>query len=88
MAAAKRKGVRLGRPPVGYTVQDGQLVPANDERYAIVMRAVSLRDEGLSLRAIAERFNAENVPTGLRGQWYAASVARLLKGPQAERLAG
>jgi transcriptional regulator with XRE-family HTH domain len=37
-------------------------------------------DEGLTLRAIVQRLNAEGVPTRSgRGQWYLASVAELLQ---------
>jgi hypothetical protein len=61
MAAARERGVRLGRPqappPVG------------------AQRAEQLQGEGLSLAAIAAALNAEKLPTPSgKGQWTRSSV--------------
>jgi len=51
----------LGRPP---SVDD-----------SIVLRIVRERQQGRSLRIIAEALNADQVPTGQGGkQWYPATV--------------
>lgn len=80
MAAAKAKGVRLGRPPVGWNVVDGRW--GKDQRFPVVNLAHTLKREGLSLREISEKFNDQAVPTGSGGgRWHPASVSRLLKSP-------
>lgn len=81
MAAAKEKGVRFGRPPVGWSIVDGQWEP--NDRYPIVERAHRLR-ETMTLAAIADTFNAEGVPNGgNHGQWGTSAIRRLLKSPLA-----
>lgn len=65
MAAARGRGVRLGRPPA-------PVPPSAD-------RAAQLRGEGLSLAAIAATLNAEEVPTPSgRGEWAKSSVKYVL----------
>jgi DNA invertase Pin-like site-specific DNA recombinase len=65
MAAARERGVRLGRPPAP--------VPASAQR------AVELRDEGLSLAQIAAALEAERVPTPSgRGRWGKSNVQYVL----------
>lgn len=54
LAAARRKGKRLGRPPENTDLQD---------------RATELRRQGLTLQAIADRFNEEGHRTA-RGSIY------------------
>jgi len=65
MQAARRRGVRLGRPHAG--------VPAS------AARAVELRAQGLSLAQIAAALNAERVstPSG-RGRWGKSNVQYVL----------
>lgn len=82
MAAAKAKGVRLGRPPVGWSIVDGEMVP--NDRYPIVERAHRMKSQGARLLDIATALNDDGVPTGSgRGGWAPGSVARLLKSPLA-----
>ncbi|MBW4700331.1 recombinase family protein [Micromonospora sp. RL09-050-HVF-A] len=65
MAAARERGVRLGRPPA-------PLPPS-------ATRVVQLRDEGLSLAAIAATLNSEQVPTPSgKGTWAKSSVKYVL----------
>jgi hypothetical protein len=65
MAAARQRGVRLGRPPAP--------VPPSAQR------AVELRGQGLSLAQIAAVLNTEQVPTPSgRGQWGKSNVQYVL----------
>jgi DNA invertase Pin-like site-specific DNA recombinase len=81
LAAARAKGVRLGRPPVGYTMQNGQLVPNDPQKHALALRALTLKNEGMTLGKIADAFNAESIPTSMGGSWHAMTVKRLVRGP-------
>jgi DNA invertase Pin-like site-specific DNA recombinase len=66
LAAKKAAGVRLGRPPV--------ITPE------VIGRVKSLRDDGLSLRAIAARLTGDGVPTARgNGAWSHATVQALLR---------
>lgn len=65
LAAKRVQGVSLGRP---------SSVPSD-----VVDRARGAREQGLSLRAIAEVFNKAGVPTGQGGRrWYASTVKAIL----------
>jgi hypothetical protein len=65
MAAARDRGVRLGRPPVPLP---------NSAR-----RAAELRDQGNSLAQIAAALNTEQVPTPSgKGQWGKSNVQYVL----------
>lgn len=75
MAAARERGVRLGRPAAA--------PPSGAER------ADALRGEGLSLSAIARALVAENVPTPSgKGSWTRSSVQYALARLDAQRVAG
>lgn len=65
LAAARERGVQLGRP---------RSLPATSEA-----RLHELRAEGLTLAATAEALNAEGVPTAHGGRWHASTVARIAK---------
>ncbi|MER3389670.1 MAG: recombinase family protein [Microcella sp.] len=65
LAAARERGVQLGRP---------RSLPATSEA-----RLHELRAEGLTLVATAEALNAEGVPTAHGGRWHASTVARIAK---------
>jgi len=71
LAELKAQGVQLGRP---------RLVPDDVADYARGLRA-----DGLTLRAVADRLNAESVPTGTgSGEWFGSTVSRLLRSRETE----
>ena len=66
LAEARRRGVRLGRPP--------SLLPA------VVERIVRERRRGRTLAAIGDELSNEGVPTGQGGRrWYPSTVRAVLK---------
>jgi len=66
IAAARERGVRLGRPAAP--------VPASAQR------AAELRDQGLSLTQIAEKLDEGQVPTPSgKGHWSRSSVQYVLR---------
>lgn len=65
MAAARQKGVRMGRPRVGLPVS--------------ARRIDELRERGMSLATIASTLDEEHVPTlSGRGFWSKSSVRYVL----------
>lgn len=66
LASLKARGVRLGR----------KTVPRNA---SVVSQLQVWRGEGLTFGAIAERANAEALPTLRGGAWYPTTVQRLLR---------
>lgn len=64
LQAAKRRGVKLGRP---------RKLPAASEA-----RLLKLRAEGLPMAKVAAQLNAEKVPSALGGTWTTSSVAKVL----------
>lgn len=65
LAAAKAKGIRLGRP---------RCLPED-----VALRVAELRDGGATLAAIADQFNSEQVPTARGGKrWYPNTIRAVL----------
>ena len=91
LQAAKARGVQLGNPngaeAFGERRGAGAVEALQAKADAFAQRvagmALPLREQGLSLRKIAERLNAEGVVTAQGKAWQANSVKRLL-----DRLAG
>ena len=84
MAQLKRQGVRVGRPPMGWSYSeeedaDGRRVVVPVEREArTIARAKELREQGKTLAVIAETLTAEGHTTKRGGHWHPTSVNRLL----------
>lgn len=76
----KATGQRVGMVPYGYKLgADGTTLLKDRAEQAALRRMRKLRDEGLSLRAVVERMNADGVVA--RGdRWHLSTVARLLRG--------
>jgi hypothetical protein len=65
------------RPSAGDTPQGHDAAPPQDPVLAQILR---WQDEGMSLRAIAAKLNAEGVPTRSgQGQWYQSNLSRELR---------
>jgi len=65
LAAAKAKGIRLGRP---------RSLPED-----VALRVAELRNGGATLAAIADQLNAEQVPTARGGvRWYPNTIRAIL----------
>ncbi len=73
LAAKKAGGARLGRPRL-----------LSDEA---VGRAVALRAEGRTLRAVAETMTAEGYPRPKAGAWTAAAVQRAMRSAELDEAA-
>ncbi len=75
----KSRGQRVGQVPYGKQLAaDGVHLEDNDLEQRILSGILSLREEGLSIRAIAGRLNLEAAPA--RGtKWHPTTVARILK---------
>lgn len=71
LAAAKRRGQRLGRP-----------VALPDD---LRDRIVSERERGATLTAIAERLNAEGVPTARGGRWHSSTIRAVIQSVKLDR---
>ena len=78
MAVKKGRGERVGAIPFGFAVgDDGKtLVPHPVEQEAVQL-ITKLRKNGLTLKGIADKLNADGVACR-GGRWYVTSVVRVL----------
>lgn len=85
LATAKGQGKKIGPAPLGYrnaaTVVDGRKVDGGvwtpvDSELQLVRRIVRMR-ESMTLRAIAEKLNAEKVPTRRGGVWAPETIRKV-----------
>ena len=84
LKALKARGVKLGKPEnLTHAAQvKGAATNAKkaDERNRDVTPVIlAMRAEGLGMKAIADRLNAEGHTTANGGDWHAAQVQRILK---------
>lgn len=73
LAAKKERGARLGRP-----------VELPDP---VRQRIVSEREDGDTYRQIAERLNAESVPTARGGRWHPATIGKVCRSVELDEYA-
>ncbi len=71
------QGEHVGAPGLGYKVSGGKLEKIEAEM-EIVDRILAMREQGLTLRAIAGSLNKEGVPTKRGGKWYAKTVSNVI----------
>jgi len=74
---ARQGGNAGGATPFGYTNVNGNLEKASEE-IETVKAIFAMKADGMSLLAIANMLNADNVPTKRGGKWYAATVKYIL----------
>lgn len=79
LSVKKKRGERTGGIPYGYEVlPGGKKLRVNENEQQIIEHIDKLFSEGISLREICRRLNAEGIPA--RGKsWHPTSVARIAK---------
>jgi DNA invertase Pin-like site-specific DNA recombinase len=84
LAAAKRRGVKLGK--TGKALAERHKVAA--DRFAVKMapKIIGLQKQGFSIQRIADRLNADGVPTAKGANWHGPTVHRLIKRLEAAQL--
>ena len=76
----KSKAERVGAIPYGFQLAgDGKHLIGNEREQRIIELVLSLRAEGLSLRAIVARLNADSVSTRTGNDWQLTQITRMLK---------
>lgn len=75
-----RAGVWLGREPLGYRKEDGQLV-INEEEAELVRRLFALYAEGTSSHELAATLNEQAVPAKRGQRWHASTIRWVLRNP-------
>lgn len=83
-ARAKIDGERGGRLPDGY-MRSGDAIEIVPERASIVRQIFDMRDQGLTLRAIADKLNSGGIRTARGHTWHASSVREVLQNENAYR---
>lgn len=74
---AGKGGYSGGRAPLGYKVQDGELV-INPDEAAVVRKIFELRDNGVTMMEIVSTLNKEGVQTRKGGEWVISTVQGIL----------
>jgi DNA invertase Pin-like site-specific DNA recombinase len=72
------QGEHVGRVPYGYQIEGTSLVAIQKDS-AVITQILELREDGLTLRAIANELNHRQVPTQRGGRWQAQTVANIIK---------
>jgi DNA invertase Pin-like site-specific DNA recombinase len=84
LAHMKAEGVKLGGAALGWKHGEGvdeegrRVVEAVEAEVAAVERVFALKAEGLTLRAIAAKLEAEGIATKRGGRWQAETVRKVL----------
>ncbi len=80
MAHKKSQGERVGEIPFGYQLAaDGVMLVACEKEQAVIQTIHSLRDKGLSLRAIAAELEAAGQASKRAKRWNAVTISNILK---------
>lgn len=79
LAVKRTRGERIGQIPFGLALAaDGSTLVPEQAEQLVLERVRALRSEGLSLRDVAARLEAEGAPCR-GGRWHLTTVARLVK---------
>jgi DNA invertase Pin-like site-specific DNA recombinase len=79
--ARARRGLHHAKPPYGYRAErDGRrsVMRVEPEQAEVVQRIYQLRADGLSVIKIADRLNAEGVPSKNGNPWYQSTLRKML----------
>jgi site-specific DNA recombinase len=79
---ADQGALASGAVPFGYRLDDAGEMVVDPPAATVIRRIYSLRDEGCSLRLIAETLNAEGLATRRGGRWHAGTVRYILENPK------
>lgn len=83
LGVKKSRGERMGTPKLGIRVENGAALAVPEEAET-VSQITALRAQGLSLRGIASRLEAEGRRTKRGGKWAAATVLYVLNSRAAQ----
>ena len=80
----RAQGFRIGEVPYGYDLEDPEnpdntRLKENPGEQATIKMICGLREQGQSLRAIADKLNAKGVPAKRGGAWSYGQIQSLLK---------
>lgn len=78
LAYKKSQGEHVGRPPFGYEIKNGRLVPIAGTAPVVDMMKV-MRTNGATLQQIADELNGRGVATQRGGIWRPCTVQAVLK---------
>ena len=70
-------GEHVGSAPYGSQIEN-KVLTADVTQTAVIAQIVELRAAGHTLRAIADRLNANNVPTQRGGIWQASTIKKII----------
>ena len=75
---AMNGGYAFGAPPYGFKTVNGKLVPLPMQQ-AGIKRIVALREQGLTLRAIAQELEESGIPPRRGAHWSPETIRGILK---------
>ena len=78
LAAAKKRGVKLGSPQLA-KAREAHSKKTEEFSRGLLEDVSKMRSEGMTLRSIASALNSQDRLTSRGGKWYASSVSYLLK---------
>ena len=65
--------------PYGWDLKDGKMLVKNEDEQKVIARIVAMKIDGLSLGEIADKLNAEGIPTKQGKLWGRGTLFALLK---------
>jgi len=84
LVQVKKEGGDLGAEPLGYRrVEDPKsgrkILKKNPEEFKTLETCRKLREQGLTFKQIAQKFNSEGIPTKRGGAWHPSTVRNYCK---------